>query len=155
MSRHVARIVALAVLVAVAGTGTSGAQTMPPSLGVLVDQVLALFPKVDGEVIGQADLHGIDHFNRRCELGIEIGREYWGKGFGQDTVRTLVEYAFEHLNMNRVGLQVLAEDPRAVGAYRKAGFVEEGRIRQHAWVRGRYEDELVMSVLREEWTPRT
>jgi hypothetical protein len=51
MSRHVARIIALAVLVAVAGTGTSGAQTMPPSLGVLVDQVLALFPKVDGEVI--------------------------------------------------------------------------------------------------------
>src|SRR2546428_13373182 len=55
MSRHVARIVALAVLVAVAGTGTSGAQTMPPSLGVLVDQVLALFPKVDGEVIEVLD----------------------------------------------------------------------------------------------------
>src|SRR2546422_1608150 len=55
MSRHVARIVALAVLVAVAGTGTSGAQTMPPSLGVLVDQVLALFPKVDGEVIEVQD----------------------------------------------------------------------------------------------------
>jgi len=31
--------------------------------------------EVDGEVIGQADLHRIDHFNRRCELGIEIGRE--------------------------------------------------------------------------------
>jgi RimJ/RimL family protein N-acetyltransferase len=57
--------------------------------------------------------------------------------------------------MNRVGLYVLAEDPRAVGAYRRAGFVEEGRIRQHAWVRGKYEDELVMSVLHEEWTPRT
>jgi len=55
MSRHVARIVALAVLVAVAGTGTSGAQTLPPSLGVLVDQVLALFPKVDGEVIEVQD----------------------------------------------------------------------------------------------------
>jgi hypothetical protein len=55
MSPHVARIVALAVLAAVAGTGTSGAQTMPPSLGVLVDQVLALFPKVDGEVIEVQD----------------------------------------------------------------------------------------------------
>lgn len=111
--------------------------------------------EVDGEVIGQADLHRIGHFNRRCELSIEIGREYWGKGFGQDTVRTLVDYAFEHLNMHRVGLQVLAEDPRAVGAYRKAGFVEEGRVRRHAWVRGTFEDELVMSVLREEWKPRT
>jgi RimJ/RimL family protein N-acetyltransferase len=110
---------------------------------------------VDGELIGEAGLHRIDHFSRACELGIGIGREFWGKGFGQDAVRTLVDYAFEHLNMNRVGLYVLAEDPRAVGAYRKAGFVEEGRIRQHAWVRGRYEDELVMAILREDWTPRT
>jgi RimJ/RimL family protein N-acetyltransferase len=110
---------------------------------------------VDGELIGEAGLHRINHFTRSCELGIGIGREYWGKGFGQDAVRTLVDYAFEHLNMNRIGLYVLAEDPRAVGAYRKAGFVEEGRIRQHAWVRGGYEDELVMSVLRKEWTPRS
>ena len=111
--------------------------------------------EVDGELIGEAGLHRIDHFNRACELGIGIGRDFWGRGFGQDAVRTLADYAFEHLNMNRVGLYVLAEDPRAVGAYRKAGFVEEGRIRQHAWVRGRYEDELVMAILREDWTPRT
>jgi hypothetical protein len=50
-----ARLTALAVLVAVAGAGTAQSQTQsqssPPTLGVLVDQVVALFPKVDGEVI--------------------------------------------------------------------------------------------------------
>jgi hypothetical protein len=51
MSRSAARIVALGVLAALWGSGTSGAQTAAPSLGVLVDQVQALFPKVDGEVI--------------------------------------------------------------------------------------------------------
>ncbi len=51
MSLSAARIVALGVLVALWGSGTSGAQTAAPSLGVLADQVLALFPKVDGEVI--------------------------------------------------------------------------------------------------------
>jgi hypothetical protein len=51
MSRSAARIVALGVLVALWGSGTSGAQTAAPSVGVLVDQVQALFPKVDGEVI--------------------------------------------------------------------------------------------------------
>jgi RimJ/RimL family protein N-acetyltransferase len=111
--------------------------------------------EVDGEVIGQTGLHAIDHFNRNCELGIEIGRDFWRKGFGQDAVRTLVDYAFEYLNMNRVALQVLAEDPRAVGAYRKVGFVEEGRQRQLGWLRGVYEDVLVMAILREEWKPRS
>ena len=110
--------------------------------------------EVDGELIGEAGLHHVDHFNRRCEVGIGIGREFWRKGFGQDAVRTLVDYAFEHLNMNRVELYVLADDPRAVGAYRKAGFVEEGRMRSHSWVQGEYHDALVMSVIREEWKPR-
>jgi RimJ/RimL family protein N-acetyltransferase len=109
--------------------------------------------EVDGELIGQAGLHDIAQFDRHCELGIGIGRDFWGKGFGQDTVRTLVDYAFEHLNMNRVELYVLADDPRAIGAYLKAGFVEEGRLRQKAWVRGEYHDELVMSVIREDWKP--
>jgi RimJ/RimL family protein N-acetyltransferase len=110
--------------------------------------------EVDGEVIGQCGLHKIDHFNRRCELGIGIGRDFWGKGFGQDAVRTVVDYAFEHLNMNRVELYVLADDPRAVGAYLRAGFVEEGRLRQQAWVHGAYHDVLMMSVLRDDLTPR-
>ena len=83
--------------------------------------------EVDGELIGEAGLHHINHFNRSCELGIGIGREYWGKGFGQDAVRTLVDYAFEHLNMNRVGLYTLAEDPQPwvriarSGSTRRAG----------------------------------
>ena len=51
MSLFAARILALGVLVALSGAGTSGAQTAAPTLGVLVDQVQALFPKVDGEVI--------------------------------------------------------------------------------------------------------
>ena len=109
--------------------------------------------EADGRAIGRGGLYRIDHFNRRCELGIALGRDHWGKGFGQDAVRTLVDYAFDYLNMNRVALQVLAEDPRAVGAYRRAGFVEEGRLRQQGWVGGRFHDELLMSILRDDWEP--
>jgi len=35
--------------------------------------------------------------------------------------------------MNRVALQCLTEDPRAVSAYRNVGFIEEDRQRQLAW----------------------
>jgi RimJ/RimL family protein N-acetyltransferase len=114
---------------------------------------LRLLIEVDGDAIGMCVLHAIDHFSRRCELGIAIGRDFWGKGFGQDAVRTLVDYAFEHLNMNKVALRVRADDPRALGAYLKVGFVEEGRLRQHDWVGGAYHDSLVMSVLQEDWKP--
>lgn len=56
--------------------------------------------------------------------------------------------------MNRVALQVRADDPRAVTAYRKAGFSEEGRLRQQAWVNGAFADELLMAVLRDDWQRR-
>jgi len=48
---------------------------------------------------------------------------------------------------------VAYDDERAVGAYRKAGFVEEGRLRDHAWYDGARHDELVMGVRREDWKP--
>jgi RimJ/RimL family protein N-acetyltransferase len=108
--------------------------------------------EVDDELIGECGLHSIDHYRRSCEIGIALGREYWAKGLGQDAVRTLVDFAFRDLGMHKVGLEVLADDDRAVGAYRKVGFVEEGRRREHSWFEGGFHDALVMGILREEWT---
>ena len=110
--------------------------------------------EVDDDLIGECGLHFIDHYRRSCHLGIALGREYWAKGFGQDAVRTLVDFAFRDLNMWKVGLEVLADDDRAVGAYRKAGFVEEGRLRAHSWFEGAFHDALVMGILRPEWEER-
>jgi RimJ/RimL family protein N-acetyltransferase len=109
--------------------------------------------EVDGQVVGRCELHGLDHYSRRCEIGIAIGRAYWGCGYGQDAVRVLAEYGFRHLNMHKIELEVLADDERAVGAYRKAGFVEEGRLREHAWHDDRHCDVLVMGLLRGDVPP--
>jgi diamine N-acetyltransferase len=107
--------------------------------------------EVDDDLIGECGLHSIDHYRRSCQVGVALGRENWAKGFGQDAVRTLVGFAFRDLNMHKVGLEVLADDERAVGAYRKAGFVEEGRLRDNSWFDGAFRDALVMGILRPEW----
>ena len=106
---------------------------------------------VEAELIGICGLHSIDHYQQLAEVGIRIGVESRGMGFGQDAVRVLVDYGFRNLNLAKVSLRVLADDERAVGAYRKVGFVEEGRLRSHAWYDGARHDELVMSMLRDEW----
>jgi RimJ/RimL family protein N-acetyltransferase len=107
---------------------------------------------VDEGLIGICGLHAIDQYHQRADVGIRIGKAYWRMGFGHDAIRTLVDYGFQQLNLLKVSLRVLADDERAVGAYRKAGFVEEGRLRSHSWYDGRRHDELMMSVLREEWS---
>jgi RimJ/RimL family protein N-acetyltransferase len=106
--------------------------------------------EADDEIVGESGLYAIDLFSRRCELGISLGRPFWGRGLGTDAVRVTVDYAFDHLDMNRVGLRALADDERAVGAYRRAGFTVEGRLRQHSRVRTEWHDDIVMSILRSD-----
>lgn len=103
----------------------------------------------DGELVGMCGLHSIDHYHQRAEVGIRLGQAFWSNGFGQDAVGTLVGYGFRHLNLAKISLRVLADDERAVAAYRKAGFEEEGRLRSNVWFDGERHDELVMSVFRE------
>lgn len=114
--------------------------------------------EADGRVIGQCALFGFDDFRgvaHRCELGITIGdKEYWGKGYGREAISLLVDYAFTQWNVQRVGLQVLATNERAIRAYSAVGFIEEGRLRRYMWSNGNYVDWVCMSVLREEWQER-
>lgn len=114
--------------------------------------------EADGRVIGQCALFGFDDFRgvaHRCELGITIGdKEYWGKGYGREAITLLVDYAFTHWNVQRVGLQVLATNERAIRAYQAVGFVQEGRLRRYMWSNGSYVDGVSMSILREEWQAR-
>lgn len=109
--------------------------------------------EADGKYIGHCGLHSFDKTARTCELGIEIGdRAYWGQGYGRDAVQLLLNYAFHHRNMNRVWLSTHSENERAIRCYRACGFVEEGRLRQHLWIDGRYVDRVIMGVLRDEST---
>ena len=116
------------------------------------DDMVRFAIEAEGELVGDCSLHDIDKHNRTCDVGIAIGKPFWSKGYGQESLRLLVDYAFKNHNMHRVGLEVLADEPRAVTCYRKVGFVEEGRLCQRDWANGEYHDVLVMSILDEEWT---
>jgi RimJ/RimL family protein N-acetyltransferase len=108
--------------------------------------------EVDGKCIGACALFHPDATAHTCELGVGIGeRDYWGKGYGREVVRLLLEYAFRYLNYRKVWLRVHGVNERAIRAYRACGFVEEGRQRAHVWSNGAYDDLVLMGVLRDEW----
>jgi RimJ/RimL family protein N-acetyltransferase len=95
--------------------------------------------EADGNYIGHCGLHDFDTIAHCCELNVEIGdKNYWNKGYGREIVQLLLDYAFNHLNMNRVWLKTHSQNERAIRCYLACGFVEEGRMRQHLWVNGRF-----------------
>jgi RimJ/RimL family protein N-acetyltransferase len=104
------------------------------------------------KMIGNCGVFGIDPIAHLAELGIMIGeKDEWNKGYGTETMSLLLRHCFETLNLNRVFLQVYAENVRGKRAYEKAGFMEEGRLREAVYKRGKYDDVIMMSVLRSEW----
>jgi RimJ/RimL family protein N-acetyltransferase len=110
--------------------------------------------EADGKFIGQCALFDFDAFNHTCQLGITIGdKAYWGKGYGREAVRLLLDYAFRLRNVRKVWLTVNGTNDRAIRSYRACGFVEEGRQRAQVWSNGAYIDLVYMGVLRDEWRP--
>ena len=121
---------------------------------VLKDQsrtrlVLAIEDKADGALVGFAYLNGIDWFARNAELGMLIGeRSRQGRGLAKEALALIAGYAFDTLNLNKLYLRVAAFNDRALRLYRDFGFVEEGRQRQQAFVRGSYHDVVLMGLIR-------
>ena len=83
-------------------------------------------------------------------LGIWLGKPYWDEGLGTDAVRTLCRFGFDHMNLQRIELDVFETNPRAKRAYEKVGFVVEGTRRRSEFVGGRHVDSHVMGLLAEE-----
>lgn len=106
----------------------------------------------DGTHIGNIDLRDVQPENRTAEIGVMIGdKRYWSRGYGSDAVRTLARFAFRAMNLHRVHLRTYEYNERGQAAFKKAGFQEEGRLRQHIWAEGRYWDVVLMGCLRDEF----
>jgi RimJ/RimL family protein N-acetyltransferase len=114
--------------------------------------VVGVTARDDGRLLGVAGLHHLDDPARQAEFGIFLGGpEEWGKGYGGEATRLLLDHGFDVLGLNRVWLHVHADNLRGLRAYARAGFRREGVLRQAALRGGRYLDVVVMAVLREEW----
>jgi RimJ/RimL family protein N-acetyltransferase len=106
----------------------------------------------DDRLIGFVALHSIEWNNRAGLLSIGIGEpDYRGKGYGSEALRLILRYAFNELNLERVGLDVIANNLAAIRAYERAGFRQEGTLRGAVLRDGQRHDRIVMGVLRDEW----
>ena len=113
---------------------------------------LAVMTRGEDRFIGLTGLHEIDDRSRHAAFGLLIGdKSMWGRGYGTEVTRLVVEHAFRTMNLNRVWLHVFEYNERGIRAYARVGFREEGRLRQHTFHDGRYWDVLTMGLLRDEW----
>ncbi len=109
--------------------------------------------EIDGWLpIGRTDLFEVDFRNRSARFGIMIGEQSArGKGFGTETTRLMLDYAFTALGLHSVMLDVSEYNLAGRRAYEKAGFREIGRRRQSDLLNGHLWDLILMDCIATEF----
>jgi RimJ/RimL family protein N-acetyltransferase len=114
---------------------------------------LAVHVKSSGRLVGTCAFSQLDGENGSALYHITIGeKDTWGRGYGTEATRLMLDHAFGTLNLHRIGLSVFSFNERAIRSYRSCGFVVEGRAREAIWRDGQWWDEVSMSVLHSDWT---
>jgi len=116
------------------------------------DIIFVMTTKKDNKIIGIIGFYDINFMERNAELRIVIGcRRYLSKGYGTESVNSLLDYGFNKLNFHKIHLGVNVENAGANKCYQKAGFKYEGTIRDFHFRNGRYYDSNIYSILENEY----
>lgn len=111
----------------------------------------AIVRRADGVFLGEVVLNDLDHENASAGFRIALAHpSLYGRGYGTEATRLVVEYALLDAGLHRVALEVYAFNERAQHVYESCGFVVEGRLREALDWDGRRYDAILMSVLRSD-----
>jgi len=113
---------------------------------------MAVHEGATGRLIGTCAFSQLDGENGSALYHITIGEsDAWGRGYGTEATQLMIDHAFGTLGLHRIALFVFEFNERAIRAYKRCGFVVEGRSRESIWRDGRWWDELAMSILESDW----
>ncbi len=122
-----------------------------------VDRVLGvsrLFAvDVNGEMAGVIGFRKVSREDHAAELVAYLNKEYRRRGIATAAMDELVRFGFSQLGLNRIYFYVDPGNALVVSRLEKLAplVVQEGRLRQNERIRGRFVDDLVYSILREDW----
>ena len=105
----------------------------------------------DRALVGTCTLFHFYRGSRRAEVGYALGSPYWGQGLMHDALQTLLAFAFDDLNLNRVEADIDPLNAASARTLERLGFVSEGRLRERWIVDGVISDTEIYGLLRNEW----
>ena len=110
--------------------------------------------KATGALAGDCALHVHDEDPRLGAIGYTLARGAQGRGYATEAVRALLGYAFGTLGLHRVSATTDCGNAASVALLERVGMRREAHFVQHVWFKGRWSDEYVYAMLRDEWPAR-
>jgi ribosomal-protein-alanine N-acetyltransferase len=110
-----------------------------------------IVPEGYDDAMGLFQVRQLDAGFGTAEWGFAIGSPFWGRGVFMQGAKAIIDFAFGVVRVNRLEARSIASNGRANGALRKIGAVQESTLRRSFYRDGRYFDQILWSLLRDDW----
>ena len=111
----------------------------------------AVVPNGLTAAIGLFQVRALDPGFTTAEWGFALGSSFWGTGVFRNSARLVLDFAFETVGVHRLEARASVANGRGNGALRKIGGVQEGVLRRSFQRHGTYHDQVLWSILAEDW----
>lgn len=110
-----------------------------------------IFNKIDGKLVGICNLGDFVESSRRGEVGYDIKKSEWNKGYATEAIKMLVKFALCDMNLNRVEAFITPGNDGSVRVLEKCGFIREGLVRERDFMKGELVDGIIMAILKSDY----
>jgi len=114
-------------------------------------RIMFIIENLNGDNIGGVNLNSVDERNGTFSIGIQIDRDYRGKGYGTRALRILLRYAFFERRLNKFNDCVLEGNEASARMMKKLGCIQEGVRRQVIYTNGQYYNLILFGLTKDEF----
>jgi ribosomal-protein-alanine N-acetyltransferase len=114
----------------------------------------AIVPRGSDMPIGLVHVRALGPGFGTADWGVAIASEFWGSGIFSEAAEVILDFAFGVLHIHRLEARAAVCNARGNGAMKKLGAEREGVLRHAFFRNGDYLDQVVWSILREDWQQR-
>ena len=102
-------------------------------------------------LLGDCAFHILENDRRQAYIGITLAHPFWGKGYGQEACRRLIDYLFYELNLHRVIAESDVDNVASYTLLERLGFRREAHLLENIWFKGAWGSEFHYAMLEREW----
>jgi ribosomal-protein-alanine N-acetyltransferase len=110
-----------------------------------------IVPDGGDDAIGVFQIRQLEPGFACAEWGFAIGSPFWGRGIFIEGARMIINFAFGVVGVHRLEARSIASNGRGNAALRKVGALQEGVLRRSFQRNGRFFDQILWSILKEDW----
>lgn len=108
--------------------------------------------KDEKDIIGSCGFYRwVKDQHNSAQIGYDLRRQFWGQGIMSEALSEMLRFGFEEMDLHRVQVLIWEHNSRSIRLVERLGFTLEGVLRDNTYYDGAYQNDLIYSMLRDEW----